>query len=75
MEALCYGMPLVATAAGSSGVNIPFQNHLFIANLNQEFVEIIDSLFKDSKLLKTTSVNAHNWVTCHKEKIRKDLLW
>jgi len=74
LEALSYGMPLVATTAGAAGVTEPFTNHLFIAETSIDFVKVINQLFSNIPLLLTTSINAHKWIRTYKKKVINDLL-
>ena len=73
MEALTYGMPIVATTAGAFGVTSVDNNHLFIADSPQEFAEIIDRLFCDPELIKITRVNAYMWIKAMKGRNLNDL--
>lgn len=73
MEALSYGMPLVATTAGAAGVICPFENHLFIADTPKDFAEAINQLFTNNVLLKQTSINAHIWVKNYKGQMEKNM--
>jgi glycosyltransferase involved in cell wall biosynthesis len=73
LEALTYGMPIVATTAGAFGVTSKNNNHLFIADSPQEFAEIIDRLFCNPELIKTTGANAHKWIKMLKRRNLNDL--
>ena len=74
LEALSYGMPLVASSAGAAGVTDPFENHLFIADNLIEFAAVINRLFSNSHLLASTSIEALKWIKTYKEKMIKNLL-
>lgn len=74
LEALSYGIPVVATPSGAAGVTAPFENHLFIADTSIEFATIINRLFCNKELLAGTSAQALKWVKAYKEKMTKDLL-
>ncbi|MEO8772564.1 MAG: glycosyltransferase, partial [Ferruginibacter sp.] len=74
LEALAYGMPLVATTAGAIGVAEPFKNHLFIADSPKCFADAVNKLFHDTELLKTISTNAHQWIKEYKEKLTREFL-
>ncbi len=74
LEALAYGMPLISTTAGAVGVAEPFKDHLFIADSPKDFADAVNELFHDPELLKTISVNAHQWIKEYKEKLTKELL-
>lgn len=73
MEAMSFGMPIVATTAGAAGVIEPFNNQLYIADKPEEFAEAIDRLFCDENLLKQTSINAHKWIENYKKRITNTL--
>lgn len=74
MEALCYGMPFVATTAGAAGVLTDVNDHLFIANNPEEFANTIHKLFLNPVLMKETSRKAHEWMMKYKENITNNLL-
>lgn len=74
MEALSFGMPVVATSAGAAGVIEPFTNQLFIADSPEEFALVIDRLFCNQTLLKETSLRAHEWIENYKLRIENALL-
>jgi glycosyltransferase involved in cell wall biosynthesis len=73
LEALSYGMPLVATTAGAIGGCHPMMDHLFIANSPKEFAITIDNLFCNPSLLETTSKNAVKWIRAKKTEIDSSL--
>ncbi|MGN6267188.1 MAG: glycosyltransferase family 4 protein [Ginsengibacter sp.] len=74
MEALSFGMPMVATKAGAVGVTDPWQDHLLIGDSPQEFADCVDLLFRNPELLKQTSENALDWVLSYKENMRSNLM-
>lgn len=74
MEALCFGMPLVATSAGAAGVTHDFSDHLFIADNSQKFADVIDLLILNPQLANQTSINAHKWLVNYKERVFKNLI-
>lgn len=73
MEALSYGMPIVASTAGAFGVTSADNDHLFIGDSPQQFVEKIDRLFCNPELIKITSANAHKWIKALKARNLNDL--
>lgn len=74
MEALSFGMPMVATKAGAVGVTEPWRDHLLIGDSPQEFADCVDLLFRNPELLKQTSENALDWVLSYKENMRSNLM-
>jgi hypothetical protein len=74
LEALSFGMPVVATTAGAAGAIQPFSNHLFIADTPEEFTKAVNDLFCNNEVLLQTSINAHKWVNGYKERIANTLI-
>jgi glycosyltransferase involved in cell wall biosynthesis len=74
MEAMSFGMPIVATPAGAAGVIEPFNNQFFIADTPEKFSEAVDRLFCNEELLKQTSINAHKWIESYKKRITDTLI-
>jgi glycosyltransferase involved in cell wall biosynthesis len=74
IEALSFGMPMVATKAGAVGVTDPWQDHLLIGESPEEFANCVDLLFSNPELLKQTSTNAHNWILNYKTNMKESLV-
>jgi glycosyltransferase involved in cell wall biosynthesis len=74
MEALSFGMPMVATKAGAVGVMDPWQDHLLIGDSPEGFAHCVDLLFSNPELLKQTSGNARNWILNYKKNMKETLI-
>jgi len=73
MEALSYGMPLVATRDGAAGAIHPDMQHLIMVENEDDFAKAVIHLLEHPEKLETLHINAHEWIKNWKHNIEKDL--
>lgn len=74
LEALCFGMPVVCTMAGAAGLTDDLNNHLLIANTNDQLAKAIIEIIENESLRKRLIVKAKNWIMNNQENMKMDLL-
>lgn len=63
IEALAYGIPLITTSEGSTGLEAEISNSFFLANTKDEWIEKILSLTISDKLRCDLSKNSINYIS------------
>jgi GT2 family glycosyltransferase len=64
-DALSFGLPIVTTDVGASGMSFETETNALIANTKEEFAAAVVRLYQDSSLWQRLSANGHEHIRHH----------
>ena len=73
VEALSFGLPVIATPVSAKGCNFKHNSHLLIAETEKDFIYFSTKLIEDFNLRNYLAINARNYI-CNKFNQKDNLL-
>lgn len=65
VNAMVRGLPVVSTLAGADGLGLEPGKHFWLANEPEVFAEVLEEIFKNSRLRNQVAENAHEFASEH----------